>query len=331
MGCVRSLFLGCTLGIAAAACVTMALHQSSKEAGFAWQRSTSLPADGISYHYYAEGSEILRFCGSDALVIDVDLTKSRYIPYVAADHPDRKHGGQLAGKAHTVLEWCKLTGSPAGINGGYFGETIGGYRQIEGMLISGGKSYGSSHWIKARAGKGPAFTRCAFAMLPDNRPVIGWAVSGTPGKILLYPSPVNTGGGLQLKASSAISCGPRLIADGEIDITDKAERLVSSAPLPRTFLAYDVSGGKPLHFVMGISMTMTYKDVALFLQSYFRKEHHSHCAEAMCLDGGGSSQLVYRNPKNNGKSGEDRTQYVDSRPSLVPVPTAILLKTSNPR
>jgi Phosphodiester glycosidase len=323
MGCVRILFCLSAASLAAVLAASLMLRHSGKQGELPWQRPNAQPATGIEYHYFAEGTEAVKFCASDALVIDVDFARSRYRPYVASDSTGRRHGGTLSGKAHTVLDWCMKTGSPAGVNGGYFGATAGEYREIEGLLISGGKSLGAAHWIHPSSGK-EAYTRTAFAIDQHGNPAIGWAISSGAGRITLYPSPNEGSKGRGLNPESAVSCGPRLICAGREYVSDKSERLVSARALPRTFLAYDLVHDKPRHFVMGIAMTMTYADAARFLKEYFQRQHHTTCAEAMCLDGGSSSQLVYKDSRKG--SGRSENQLIDTRPSLVPVPTAILLK-----
>jgi hypothetical protein len=84
---------------------------------------------------------------------------------------------------------------------------------------------------------------------------------------------------------------------------------------------------------MGIAMQMTYHDVALFLQNYFRKQHNSECAEAMCLDGGSSSQLVYEAPVKSKRATSPLADddWIDARPSHVTVPTALLVVSGRER
>ena len=93
MGCVR--FFGC-VGAAMAATVlgiSFAVRHRAVQLDLPWQHGKQHPAVGIEYHYFPEGDELLKFCASDALVIDVDLVKSRYRPYVACEDPNRKQSG----------------------------------------------------------------------------------------------------------------------------------------------------------------------------------------------------------------------------------------------
>ena len=93
---------------------------------------------------------------------------------------------------------------------------------------------------------------------------------------------------------SAVGCGPTLIQRGCFVVTDRLERLASPGALPRTFVAYDAPRGRPTHFVLGIASSMTFQDLAAFLQTYFPHYDGTRVEAAMCLDGGASTQLSYR-------------------------------------
>jgi hypothetical protein len=119
----------------------------------------------------------------------------------------------------------------------------------------------------------------------------------------------------------ALSGGPRLIARGEIAVSDRDERLKSSGLLPRTFVGYagDRDGVGPRHLVLGAATAMTFQDAARFLAGYFRRFHGVACAEAMALDGGPSSQLAYR---------ADGMIY-EAQTSDVTVPTCVIVHGEN--
>ena len=70
------------------------------------------------------------------------------------------------------------------------------------------------------------------------------------------------------------------------------------------------------HLVFGVADTMRYEEVARYLIEYFNGAHGSRVAEAMCLDGGASSQLVVKTTEG----------IEDLRPTGVFVPTAIVLR-----
>jgi len=309
--------------------------RSGAGSGSGWQSQAVQVSKSVVYRYFAEGSELLEPCGSDALVLDVDLTASDTHLEVAADSPVRRKGGKVFGLSHTVRDWCAMSGAIAGVNGGFFGETDGVNKQAEGLLVVGGKVYNSGRWIKSTRRPGESFLRCALAVRRDGAPQIGWATCQPDGEMRMYDRPLSPAGSRSFGISSAVACGPRLIAAGGQAISDEKERLVSSLALPRTFVAYDYARDnqtgkpKPHHFVMGIAMQMTYHDVARFLQNYFRKQHNAECAEAMCLDGGSSSQLVYRASTrgSTGRAGAAPSEedWIDARPSHVTVPTALLV------
>ena len=113
----------------------------------------------------------------------------------------------------------------------------------------------------------------------------------------------------------AVACGPRLFVRGTQRITAREERLNSPGKLPRAFAAYDLMDGKPRHFVLGRADAMEFADVADFLKTYFQRTHGTGPQDALCLDGGPSAQLVYR---------EHGTLH-DAEETGVLVPTAILL------
>jgi exopolysaccharide biosynthesis protein len=122
-------------------------------------------------------------------------------------------------------------------------------------------------------------------------------------------------GGRPWPTRSSLAGGPRLISDGRVNVADRMERLASPRALPRSFIGYALSRSGRRHLVLATATAFTYQDAARFLEGYFRREYDLPCEEAMCLDGGPSSQLAYR---VNG----------EVRPALkadVPAPTCILI------
>jgi exopolysaccharide biosynthesis protein len=108
-----------------------------------------------------------------------------------------------------------------------------------------------------------------------------------------------------------------LFVNGVKRITDVEERLVHNKSAARTFVAYDTdSEGRPRHFVMGRSDSQTFAQTADFLQDYFQKAYQSRPHDALCLDGGSSSQIVYKNANGS---------IEDAEPTGVLVPTALVL------
>jgi hypothetical protein len=333
-----SLFRSCATAslalVSLAAAVFYLLHEPAHHtgSGAGWQSGSVHVADGVEYHYFPEQSELVAHSSSDALVLDLDLAAHGVHLQVAADSIERRQGGKVFGAAHTVQDWCMQHQAIAGINGGFFGATDGAAKQAEGLLVVDGKVFNTGRWIKSTRKPGESFVRCAFGLGSDGTPHIGWATCQPDCEMLMYERPLSPAGSRSFKVRSAVACGPRLIAAGKESISDTQERLVSSAALPRTFVAYDYdsAGGtrRPRHFVMGIAMQMTYHDVAQFLQNYYRTQYKSVCAEAMCLDGGSSSQLVYRAPDIGGGADSSYSKWIDARPSRITVPTALLISSN---
>ncbi len=150
-------------------------------------------------------------------------------------------------------------------------------------------------------------------------PDIAWAAGSARVGARRYPEPLNPKNGTPWDVYSAVACGPRLFVRGQRQITDREERLVSPGALPRAFAAYDLVNGRPGHFILGRADAMEFTEVADYLDAYFRRVHGTAPHDALCLDGGPSAQLVYR----------DGETLLDAEPTGVLVPTAILLLPKN--
>ncbi|MFY7953724.1 MAG: phosphodiester glycosidase family protein [Armatimonadaceae bacterium] len=229
-------------------------------------------------------------------------------------------GANHIGDALTVAEWVEETGAVAGINGGFFGDTVdaaGRRRQIVQLAVVDGEVVAPGGAVEARldSGRRERYLRSAVGFTRDGSPRIEWS-AGThrlgPRRAdrPVYPYRVRP-----WDIDSAVACGPRLIHRGIESITDAEERLRHVETAQRTFVAYDAVQGRPSRLVLGCGDSLRYQDIAKYLNRYFRDVHRSQVAEAMCLDGGASSQLVYRTPSG----------IMDARPTGVFVPTAILL------
>ena len=72
------------------------------------------------------------------------------------------------------------------------------------------------------------------------------------------------------------------------------ERLASPGPRPRTFVAYDAPAGAPRTSSSASPPAWTYHDLAALLAGYFPRYDATRAADAMCLDGGASTQFSYR-------------------------------------
>jgi hypothetical protein len=233
-------------------------------------------------------------------LVDVDLVHAPVRIAIAAEGI-KLAGGLVTGKAYTPHEWLDKTGGLAATNGGYFGQEVADDRkEIVGLLVQNGKVrrlapplHGRGS-INARAGR---YVRSAFGLSATDQPDIAWAATGSsPSQpVRWYATP---DGQPVPKAvwpvRSAVGCGPMLVHHGQAVVTDREERLVSPGPQARTFVAYDGPAGQPRHFVLGMSSGMTYQNLAAFLLAYFPRYDKTQAADAMCLDGGASTQMSYR-------------------------------------
>lgn len=257
----------------------------------------------------------------DFQVLDIDLATTTIRPIVVAENVARQKNN-FVGDAHTVREWCEKRSAVGGLNGGYFGVTyddIGTRKQIVQLAVTDGKVVAPGSDMPSSRTPGERYLRSAIGFYADGRPEIAWATGTVKNILRAYGSPVNPDRRKSWKdIQYAVACGPRLYAGGVRRITDREERLVSPGKLIRAFVAYDADGdNKPLHFVMGRANAAEFTDVADFLAAHFKERYGTTPEEAMCLDGGPSGQLVYK----NGADGA----LVDAEPTGVRVPTAILL------
>ncbi len=287
-------------------------------------------AQGVLYRYIPEGDILVQGTRSDALILDVDLRTPGLRVEAAAEHAARQPNGAVFADAHTVREWCQQTHAIGGINGGFFGKTQGETKEVMGLLLTGGQVLSPGRKVRSPSNPSNQFVRCALGFTASGTPRIGWLTSDRDNGVHSVNRPLNPTSNQLWNLRSAVSCGPRLIADGQLMVTDHEERLVSPRALPRTFVAYDMEGKgrarRPRHLLLGIAMEMTFADVAAFTQRYFRTMHHTECADALCLDGGSSSQLVYRDPAH----AANPDAYIETRPSFVTLPTALLIRQQKP-
>ncbi len=257
--------------------------------------------------------------GDGFQTITVDLAKADFRPVVVASNVSRQ-GDAFVGDAFVVRDWCEKKGAIGGMNGGYFGKTYdetGSRKQIIQLAVVEGRVVAPGSDMASSRTPGERYLRSAIGFDADGTPEIAWATGTVKNVVRAYGSPTNPDQRKSWgKVRYAVACGPRLYAGGVERITDKEERLVSGARTIRAFVAYDADDdGKPLHFVMGRADAATYTEVASFLSRFFAARYQTRPQEAMCLDGGSSSQLVYRGAKG----------LVDAEPTGVRVPTALLL------
>jgi len=256
-------------------------------------------------------------------LVDVDLARAS-VKIGVTTEGIKMLDGSVTGLAYTPHEWLDKTGGLAAINGGYFGQEIApGRKEFVGLLVQGGRV---RHAAPPLEGHGSAtvpaghYVRSAFGVTREGAPVIAWAATepGRPQSLRAYALPaakrLRPDGAWRVQ--TGVGCGPMLIRGRHVVTMDRQERLVSPGPLPRTFVAYDGGQGKrPAHFVLGMASGMEYRDLAAWLRDYFPRYDRTQAVAAMCLDGGASTQLSYR------QNGEVRSP----RETGVTVPNAIVL------
>ena len=213
-------------------------------------------------------------------------------------------GGTVTAAPRTPEEWLADPEVIAAVNGGYFGRTVGESKEVVGLLVMDSRVRHAAPAITGHGSSGLAagtYARSAFGVMPDGEPQIVWAATkpGAPQSLYAYDAPIIAGSdgsrihGRRWRPVYAIGCGPTLIRDGRVSISDRDERLVSPQACPRTFVAYSAPGAAQ-RLVIGVASYMTYQELAQFLSGYFRSRHGTDVSAAMCLDGGASTQISYR-------------------------------------
>ena len=204
------------------------------------------------------------------------------------------------------------------MNATFFGDTyddLGRRKQIVGLLVQENKVVAPCSFIAGAPGSGQKYTRSALGFTADGTPEIAWATGTMSAPLKRYDAAVNPAQGAKWNVSYAAGCGPRLFAAGSRFIADREERLVSPGKLSRAFVAYDRDSAGPHHLILGRTDGMEFSEVADYLALYFQRQYNSVPEEALCMDGGPSAQLIFR---NNGI-------LEDAEPTGVLVPTALLL------
>ncbi len=267
-------------------------------------------APGVTTRQLQQGLATVR-------VIDVDLAHPGVRVEVAADDIAFRNR-LITGKSLSVEEWVQSRGAVAGINGGFFGKTVGPeHKEIVGLLKLDGRVRVAGPVYRSRPER-HAYARSAFGLTANGRPRMAWVTSrpGSPQTLRAHPEPQFKDGSQPWDVRQALACGPRLIHNGKIEIATRRERLASPGSLPRTFLGYSAGkGNRPGRLVLCTTDGMEFEDCARFLADYFRKYHRVACAEAMALDGGASTQAVWK------EGGALRSDFATG----VTVPTAILV------
>lgn len=253
-------------------------------------------------------------------LLDIDLAVARCRPIVVAEKVDN-HGGNFVGNAKTVREWAEQRNAIGGINGGFFGDTYdqsGHRKQIVQLALVDGEVVAPGSVIRSKsAAAGDRYTRSAVGFTASGMPEMTWGTGTVKAGPRRRSDPNSPEESQPWSVSQAVACGPRLFTGGVRRLTHREERLNSPGKLARAFVAYDYENGVPRHLVLGRADAMEFSNVADFLSSYFPDAHGTTPREAMCLDGGPSAQVVYRDPKSGA--------LTDAEPTGVLVPTAILL------
>jgi exopolysaccharide biosynthesis protein len=265
----------------------------------------------------APGVTFRRDAAAGFQILDVDLRAAAVRPIVVAENVERQRENFI-GDCKTVSEWAEAYQAVGGVNGGFFGDRydqLGRRKQIVGLAAVDGKVVAPYDFVNSTRITGERFLRAAVGFTREGTPEITYATGSLRGMLRRYDSPINPTDADLWRVRSAIGCGPRLYTDGARRITDHEERRVSSGKLARAFIAYDMEGRIPRHLVLGRADAAEFSEVADYLRTYFLRTHHTAPEDAMCLDGGPSAQLVYRN----------EGAIEDAEPTGVLVPTAILL------
>ena len=260
--------------------------------------------------------------GAGIDLIDIDLERSRCRLSLQTQGITLSQG-RVVGAAFTPRDWLTRTHGLMAVNGGYFGGEDGaGRKEFVGLLVQKGRVrhaapplFGSG---SATIRKG-AYVRSAFGLKPEGTPSIVWAATapGRPQSLKSYAGPMRSESA-PWTVADAVGCGPTLIANGKIVVTQYQERLVSPGPVPRTFVAYDNgAGGRPKHLVVGIASGSDYAALAAFLSRYFPQYDKTQAEAAMCLDGGASTQMTY---VVNGETQSPRETGVTVPDALVLLP-----------
>jgi hypothetical protein len=268
-------------------------------------------APGITFHRDTkQGVELL----------DIDLAVAQYRPVVVADKVDN-HKGNFVGDARTVREWAERRGAIGGINGGFFGDTydqIGRRKQIVQLAVMDGKVVAPGSVIPSKSlTYGDRYVRSAIGFAANGTPDMAWGTGTTKTGPRRRSAPNSPEESVPWNVQQALACGPRLFAGGVRRLTHREERLNSPGKLARAFVAFDQESGVPRHLILGRADAMEFSHIADYLATYFPDNHGTTPREAMCLDGGPSAQVVYRDPTTN--------TLTDAEPTGVRVPTAILL------
>lgn len=288
-GGVRFLFASCCLGLVLPGCAPRTASAPNP--------SPPPAADADSLAPGVVHRAIPTRAGAGIDLVDIDLTRS-CCRLTIQTRGITLSGGHVVGQAWTPHEWLTRTHGLMAVNGGYFGqEDAAGRKEFVGLLVQRGRVH---HAAPPLTGSGSPtirkgrYVRSAFGLMPDGTPRIVWAATdpSDPQSVTAYAGPMLGQSGVW-NAADAVGCGPTLISQSKVVVTQYQERLVSPGPKPRTFVAYDGPAGRPWHLVVGIASGAEFSELAAFIARYFPHYDHSRAEAAMCLDGGASTQMTY--------------------------------------
>jgi phosphodiester glycosidase len=258
------------------------------------------------------------FRGSPVELLDVDLGTRGVSVRVHARRVVPGGGAWRIADAFSLPVWCRLTGAVGGINGGFFGAEVEpgrkeviGLAQVDGTLLAPAARY------RSRGPRRVRYSHSALGIDPYGEPQIAW-VGGSRRRarhLLCFDRPEAPQEERSWQTRSAVAGGPRLIRAGEVAVAAQAERLASPGLRARAFVGYAPARSGRRRVVLATAMAFTYRDAAEFLADYFRREYYTRCEEAMCLDGGTSAQLAYR----------QAGRCLSAGPGAEAVPTCVLV------
>jgi len=306
----------CVLLLAGLSLVALRLGCGSEKPKVVATPGVSIP--GVSIRRIEAGPATVR-------LIDADLNAPNVRVEVAAEDIAIR-GGVITGRARTVPEWLEKTGAIAGINGGFFGKTIEtDYKEIVGLLKLDGRVRVAAPTYRAKP-SGNAYSRSALGLLRSGSPRIAWVTSqsGSPQLLRSHDEAEFSGPSEAWDVHQALACGPRLIRNGKQEISYRGERLASPGALPRTFVGTAVTPEGTRRLVLCAADGMEFEDCARFLTEYFRRQYRVDCADAMCLDGGASTQAAWRETPGASQIASDL--YASTK-----VPTALLVYADEKR
>ncbi len=277
-------------------------------------------APGVIHRAIAMGD------GTGVDLIDVDMSRAHVRIQIVTEGIGRA-GGMIGGQAYTPREWLDKAHALAAVNGGYFGrESSAGRKEFVGLLVQNGRVRHAAPPLSGHGGTAASagrYVRSVLGISREGMPLIAYAATeaGRPQSLRVYSSAAMHGEGTPWAIQSGVGCGPMLIQNGHVRVTDRQERLASAGALPRTFAAYDNGAQGRRHFVLGMASGMEYRDLAAFAVRYFAQYDHTRAQAAMCLDGGASTQLSYRNrPSGAVQSPRETGVSVPDAIVLVPRP-----------